>query len=211
VPSSRTSLTAAAGAPLSDPSEDPDNGVFQPAGLTSINAAAAVPPRHAAATWFGLYTFEFTPDATFTGSLCITAASVPSTAGTVAFKWYDTAGAIHTTAASTHPPTSAAITLRSPAPLAACCDGHRCAILPTPTACFARGGFLATGNTCGPTPTTTCCFADFNRDGQVGVQDVFDFITAYLTNSPAADVDGSGQVTVQDVFAFLAVYFAGCD
>lgn len=54
------------------------------------------------------------------------------------------------------------------------------------------------------------CPAEFNCDGTVTVQDVFDFLTAYFANDPRADADGSGEVSVQDVFDFLTHYFAGC-
>jgi len=56
----------------------------------------------------------------------------------------------------------------------------------------------------------TLCRADYNRDGSVGVQDIFDFLAAYFSNSPAADINGVGGVTVQDIFDYLALYFAGC-
>lgn len=54
------------------------------------------------------------------------------------------------------------------------------------------------------------CPAEFNCDGTVSVQDVFDFLTAYFAGEPRADADGSGEVTVQDVFDFLTHFFAGC-
>jgi hypothetical protein len=192
-----------------DPSEDAHNGAFQPAGLTAIAAQAAELPRHTEGEWFGLYTFEFTPGAGFSDSLMITAAAVPGTGA--AFRWYDTLGVIH---AAPSPGggevASAFITVRGPAPITACCTLARCTIVLSPSACFASAGFIAAGNVCGPTPTATCCFADFNRDGTVSVQDVLDFITAYLSGSPSADINGSGTLTVQDVFDYLGAYFAGC-
>jgi len=54
------------------------------------------------------------------------------------------------------------------------------------------------------------CFADFNGDGNVSVQDIFDFLAAYFSNDPFADFNRSGTVTVQDIFDYLAAYFAGC-
>jgi hypothetical protein len=198
----RTLLTGA------DPSEDTDNGAFSPAGLSTIAATAAGPPHQQAGAWFGLYTFEFTPSATFTGSLTITAASAPSLGA--AYRWYDTLGVIHPVAPAS-PPTSATITVRVPASAVACCTRGRCTIALTPSACFASAGFVAAGNTCGPTPQSTCCFADFNRDGVLGVQDLFDFLIAYQRGSLTADVNGSGMLTIQDVFDYLAAYFLGCD
>jgi hypothetical protein len=54
------------------------------------------------------------------------------------------------------------------------------------------------------------CPADFNASGSATVQDIFDFLAAYFSNSPSADVNGSGEVTVQDIFDFLSIYFGGC-
>lgn len=54
------------------------------------------------------------------------------------------------------------------------------------------------------------CHADFNEDGSVSVQDIFDFLAAYFTNDPTADINNSEDVTVQDIFDFLSLYFAGC-
>ncbi len=50
---------------------------------------------------------------------------------------------------------------------------------------------------------------DFNHDGAVSVQDIFDFLAAYFAGGPNADFNGSGEVTVQDIFDFLAAYFGG--
>ncbi len=54
------------------------------------------------------------------------------------------------------------------------------------------------------------CPADFNGDGSVSVQDIFDFLGAYFGNQPAADVNHDGSVSVQDIFDYLAAYFTGC-
>lgn len=54
------------------------------------------------------------------------------------------------------------------------------------------------------------CRADFNQNGAVTVQDVFDFLAAYFAGDSAADVNGSGGVSVQDVFDFLTLYFTAC-
>ncbi len=55
------------------------------------------------------------------------------------------------------------------------------------------------------------CPADFNRSGNVTVQDIFDFLIAYFAGDSSADFNGVGGVTVQDIFDFLVAYFAGCD
>jgi hypothetical protein len=54
------------------------------------------------------------------------------------------------------------------------------------------------------------CAADFNGQGGVTVQDIFDFLAAYFAGEAGADFNHVGGVTVQDIFDFLAAYFAGC-
>jgi hypothetical protein len=54
------------------------------------------------------------------------------------------------------------------------------------------------------------CRADFNTDGAVTVQDLFDFLDAYFAVAPNADFDNNGVVTVNDLYVFLALYFTGC-
>jgi len=57
---------------------------------------------------------------------------------------------------------------------------------------------------------TPACPADVNGDGNLSVQDIFDFLAFYFSNDPRADVNSSGSLTVQDIFDFLMLYFAGC-
>jgi hypothetical protein len=54
------------------------------------------------------------------------------------------------------------------------------------------------------------CAADFNHDGTLSLQDIFDFLIAYFTADPRADFSHDGLIGVQDIFDFLAAYFAGC-
>jgi hypothetical protein len=57
------------------------------------------------------------------------------------------------------------------------------------------------------------CAADFNRSGDVTVQDIFDFLATWQLRLPAADFNGIDGVTVQDIFDFLAAWNnggAGC-
>lgn len=54
------------------------------------------------------------------------------------------------------------------------------------------------------------CPGDFNADGTVSVQDIFDFLAAYFSGLPSADFNGVGGVTVQDIFDFLTAYFVTC-
>jgi hypothetical protein len=58
----------------------------------------------------------------------------------------------------------------------------------------------------GPPP----CPADFNRDGTINVQDIFDFLSAWFAANPRADVNGVNGINVQDIFDFLTAWFAGC-
>ena len=58
--------------------------------------------------------------------------------------------------------------------------------------------------------TANPCAADFNNDGRVTIQDVFDFLTAWFAQSPGTDVNGDGHVTVQDIFTFLGLWFTHC-
>jgi hypothetical protein len=56
--------------------------------------------------------------------------------------------------------------------------------------------------------------ADWNSDGTVGVQDIFDYLMDYFSARPdreggGGDFNDSGSTTVQDIFDFLTAYFAG--
>jgi hypothetical protein len=53
------------------------------------------------------------------------------------------------------------------------------------------------------------CPADFNGDGALAVQDIFDFLTAWFAGSATADFSGGG-LSVQDIFDYLAAWFTGC-
>ena len=54
------------------------------------------------------------------------------------------------------------------------------------------------------------CTADFNGNGSVTVQDLFDFLAAWFAKIPTADFNNNGSITVQDLFDFLAAWFAKC-
>jgi hypothetical protein len=54
------------------------------------------------------------------------------------------------------------------------------------------------------------CRADFNGVGGVTLQDIFDYIGAWIAGSAAADFDQNGTVTLQDLFDYLGAWFAGC-
>jgi hypothetical protein len=77
-------------------------------------------------------------------------------------------------------------------------DGYRCLIT----------------STCGTISTELgglgVCRADFNCSNTVTVQDIFDFLAGWFSNSPSADINGAGGITVQDIFDFLTLWFASC-
>ena len=50
---------------------------------------------------------------------------------------------------------------------------------------------------------------DFNRDGTISVQDIFDFLGAWFQGIAGSDWNGDGTTSVQDIFDFLADWFAG--
>lgn len=54
------------------------------------------------------------------------------------------------------------------------------------------------------------CSADWNADGSLSVQDIFDFLNVWFANDPAADFNASGALSDQDIFDFLQTWFAGC-
>lgn len=56
----------------------------------------------------------------------------------------------------------------------------------------------------------TTCTADFNGSGELSLQDLFDFLGAYLGNDPRGDFNGDQTLSVQDVLDYLVAYFTGC-
>lgn len=59
------------------------------------------------------------------------------------------------------------------------------------------------------------CPADFDRDGTLGVPDIFAFLTVWFAgpgspDSYRADFDGSCTADVSDIFNFLSAWFTGC-
>jgi ELWxxDGT repeat protein len=54
------------------------------------------------------------------------------------------------------------------------------------------------------------CPADFDNDGQVGVQDVLDYLAAFFAADPRADANGVDGVTLQDVVDWLILWARGC-
>jgi hypothetical protein len=54
------------------------------------------------------------------------------------------------------------------------------------------------------------CPADFNCSGGVEIQDIFDFLNAWLAADSRADFNGVNGLDSQDIFDFLNAWFAGC-
>jgi hypothetical protein len=53
------------------------------------------------------------------------------------------------------------------------------------------------------------CSSDYNADGVLSVQDIFDYLNDWFAGNPRADFNGGGLAT-QDIFDFLNAWFAGC-
>jgi hypothetical protein len=97
-----------------------------------------------------------------------------------------------------------------PTPHGACCVGAVCTTEVHEDDCT---GTWDAGNTCdisrGP-PHSFCCPANFNRDGQKDVADIFAMLAAWFSGAAAADWDGSGATEIGDFFLFLGGWFAAC-
>ncbi len=108
-----------------------------------------------------------------------------------------------------------------PPPPGFCCVGTRCAIV-LATECVPHPSSSAAGTqfVLSPTPTcnasgvldTPCCYADYNKDGGVGVQDIFDYLVDYFAASPDTRIAGDGTTApgLQDLFDFLGAFLGGC-
>jgi hypothetical protein len=55
-----------------------------------------------------------------------------------------------------------------------------------------------------------CRSADFNLDGSVTLQDLFEFLAAYFSGNPRADFNQAGGIGVQDILDFLTSWFIRC-
>jgi hypothetical protein len=96
----------------------------------------------------------------------------------------------------------------------ACCIGGSCSVT-TQAACTGPNSFFeGVGTTCNEpgNNTTPCCRADFNQDQNLGVPDIFAFLSAWFAGDDTANFDGDGaDPTVPDIFAFLSAWFSGCN
>jgi hypothetical protein len=96
----------------------------------------------------------------------------------------------------------------------ACCSGYglgkMCHVVspdmcnPTPSP---NGAYRGNCTVCMP---LSCCPADYNNNGIVSVQDIFDYLADFFAGSFNTDFNNNMFISVQDLFDFLAAYFAGC-
>lgn len=56
-------------------------------------------------------------------------------------------------------------------------------------------------------PWRKCRVCDYNNDGQISVQDIFDFLTGWFAQASGADFNHDGTISPQDIFDFLACWF----
>ncbi|MBC7772330.1 MAG: hypothetical protein H7210_07545, partial [Pyrinomonadaceae bacterium] len=52
--------------------------------------------------------------------------------------------------------------------------------------------------------------SDYNRDGFLNSQDIFDYLSQFFIQSEEADFNGDGFVNSQDFFDFIGDFFMGC-
>lgn len=97
-------------------------------------------------------------------------------------------------------------------PTGACCSGATCRVL-AESACISSGKTIFQGHasTCvQPGQPGACCIGDFDHNGTIMVQDLFDFIDAWISGDFGADADQNGVTQVQDLFEFLSSFASGC-
>jgi hypothetical protein len=87
-------------------------------------------------------------------------------------------------------------------------DTSNCTVTPGSQAgaVVSTSGFAcnAQGNNTGP-----CCKADYNKQNNVDLLDIFAFLNDWFAARPYADFDGQNGVDLLDIFAFLNAWFAG--
>lgn len=54
------------------------------------------------------------------------------------------------------------------------------------------------------------CPCDIDLSGDLSLDDIEAFVTAFLAQSPSADCDGSGAISADDIDCFVACFLAGC-
>ena len=81
-----------------------------------------------------------------------------------------------------------------------------------PDSCDIASGLLidADGDGIPDTIPSGLCRADFNENGTLNAQDIFDYLGAWFASDPRADFNGVNGLNAQDIFDYLAAWFAGC-
>ncbi len=69
---------------------------------------------------------------------------------------------------------------------------------------------VRTGIAADQTITISSCPGDWNADGQVGVQDIFDFLNEWFAGMPRGSPNPLGGATLVDIFNFLNAWFQAC-
>jgi hypothetical protein len=97
-------------------------------------------------------------------------------------------------------------------PVAPCCLPLRECVVTDQQGCSGQNGvWQPSATACGPGVCPNPCRPDFNNDGVVNIQDIFDFLAQWFMSNPLTDFNNSGAITIQDIFDFLAAWFAGCN
>jgi hypothetical protein len=98
-----------------------------------------------------------------------------------------------------------------PSSSGACCAGSGCTLATAANCAGAGQHFAGAGVACNApgSNTTPCCKADFNQNGTLQVQDIFDYLNAWFGGAASSDFNGNG-LAVQDIFDFLNAWFGGC-
>ena len=94
----------------------------------------------------------------------------------------------------------------------ACCNGATCRVL-AESDCITSGKTIFQGHASACVQTGqpgSCCIGDFDHNGTIMVQDLFDFIDAWIIGDFRADSDQNGTTQVQDLFDFLSSFASGC-
>ena len=77
----------------------------------------------------------------------------------------------------------------------ACCSGTTCSVIEQANCTGANTRYAGDGTVCNVAGNniTPCCKADFNQNGSVTVQDIFDFLAAYFSRQPAGGHQRRGR------------------
>ncbi|MBC7772956.1 MAG: hypothetical protein H7210_10710 [Pyrinomonadaceae bacterium] len=83
-----------------------------------------------------------------------------------------------------------------------------------PPTLFVGGGFQSAGGVASSVvarySVVACCSSDFNADGYLTTQDLFEFLEAFFAGAPAADINHDSFTNSADFFQLLTGLFIGC-